>query len=490
MLSIVPSIHISICLSLLIFIWVAEARPIACLGIGDRADLTTPIPPLEFLSKRDDTSSYLRTQLINPKGVIAVLLLIGGDVVQKAIAQGTGGEHDIFTPVVFSFGWVSYAFNSVAGAIGEGTFLPEPDCPVTVINIDSGHTRQNQSWILGRLLRDLELKVDEETAGNGRLSGLLVTVYKAKHFEGEDREIFRPKRRWLWYGFAIGVVAQLIVAAAPIYAPWRDNSQPRRDWSILLITVAGNLLASCSSFIPAIRKEKYKGDGSRQTYAITRGNGHRHVFIFLPNTLRRDIPPRLPNLDHLATTRDPASFAVRLLSIFPAILWVVLLLIVGGIDQHTWFLLGVGVLGMVHNILLSGWRLEPETHGIALERLRRVAPEPEAPPEVRMGLVAPVAVAVAPMAPAALIEREDDPSALGRPNDIDRQPKVMKVLMDVERSFPGAGHALLPIFFPGGFHEDWRGDSISKRTIRTRLQETRPNWYTRGDLPEDHPNRQ
>ncbi|KAI1090446.1 hypothetical protein F5B19DRAFT_463090 [Rostrohypoxylon terebratum] len=457
------SAPISACFLLLLFILAANAWPVFRSVTNDNANSTISIYPLRVFAKRDDTSDSLRAQFINPQGVIAVLLLIGGDVVQKAIAQGTGGEHDLFTPVVFSFGWVSYAFNSVAGAIGEGTFLPPPDCPATVINVSSGDKRQNQSWVLGRLLRDLELKVEEETTETERDSGLLVTVYKAEPPKSRHHGTFRPKRRWIWYWFAFGVLVQLAVAAIPIYAPWRDNSPPRRDWSILLITLAGNVLASCSSFIPSIRTEKYQGNSdSRHTYAITRGNGHKHVFIILPNTLTKE-GSCLPFFDHMATARKRAHFIDRLFSIVPAVLWIVLLLIVGGLVEHTWFLFGVGVLGMVHNILLSGWRLEPETHGIPLKRLRPVEGSKE--------------------------NAASDYSALGRQKIIGNSPKVMDVLKDVERKFPGVGHALLPIFFPGGNYGDWKADAISKNTIATRLQMQQLDWYSREQLPESHPAR-
>lgn len=122
----------------------------------------SPLFPLNILEniKRDEASmvtwqEYFRSQFKSPTGIIAVLLLIGGDIVQKAIAQTTGGTKRteslnlrVITPVVFSFGWVSYAFNAVSSALGDGTFLVPPDYPGHVIVLSSGDTRQNQS-VLG-----------------------------------------------------------------------------------------------------------------------------------------------------------------------------------------------------------------------------------------------------------------------------------------------------------------------------------------------------
>src|SRR4051812_48642695 len=52
-------------------------------------------------------SAWLLQQYDNPSEVLSILLLIGGDIVQKAIAQLVGRWR--VTPAAFSFGWVSYA---------------------------------------------------------------------------------------------------------------------------------------------------------------------------------------------------------------------------------------------------------------------------------------------------------------------------------------------------------------------------------------------
>ena len=49
------------------------------------------------------TAAWLRKQWSNPTDIFTILLIIGGDVVQRAIAQLSGGR---LTPVSFSFGWV------------------------------------------------------------------------------------------------------------------------------------------------------------------------------------------------------------------------------------------------------------------------------------------------------------------------------------------------------------------------------------------------
>jgi hypothetical protein len=75
----------------------------------------------------------------NPSEVFAVLLIIGGDIIQKAIAQQTGrtlGKTSMsLTLVSFSFGWVAYAFGALMSAFGDGTFMPIPDYPAVVIDV-------------------------------------------------------------------------------------------------------------------------------------------------------------------------------------------------------------------------------------------------------------------------------------------------------------------------------------------------------------------
>ena len=83
-------------------------------------------------------------------------MIIGGDIVQRAVAQ-LAGHPSHFVPVAFSFGWVGYALNAVLSAIGEARLMPPPDCECILVNAESGYTKENRSWILSRLVRDHDL---------------------------------------------------------------------------------------------------------------------------------------------------------------------------------------------------------------------------------------------------------------------------------------------------------------------------------------------
>jgi hypothetical protein len=84
------------------------------------------------------------------------MLIIGGDIIQKAIAQRAGHK---LTLIAFSFGWVAYSVTALMTAFGDGGLMPDPDIESKIITCPSGSTKANNSWLVGRLIRDLEWKV-------------------------------------------------------------------------------------------------------------------------------------------------------------------------------------------------------------------------------------------------------------------------------------------------------------------------------------------
>jgi hypothetical protein len=74
----------------------------------------------------------LPDQWRNPADVLSVLLLLGGDVVQTALAQLSGGPYGI-CPVAFSFGWAAFALNAVLTSLDDWRILPRPDKPSIVM---------------------------------------------------------------------------------------------------------------------------------------------------------------------------------------------------------------------------------------------------------------------------------------------------------------------------------------------------------------------
>lgn len=109
--------------------------------------------------KHETGSKVFLEQMENPSEVFSVMLIIGGDIVQKAVAQMSGHR---LTFIPFSFGWVAYAFNSLMSAFGDGSLMPDPEFGSEVIHMSSGIRKENNSWVLCRLIRDLEREVTKE----------------------------------------------------------------------------------------------------------------------------------------------------------------------------------------------------------------------------------------------------------------------------------------------------------------------------------------
>lgn len=323
-----------------------------------------------------DASSRLASQWQNPNDIFTVLLIIGGDVVQKALAQLSGGY---FVPVAFSFGWVSYSISALLVAYGEGTLMPSTPYPSVLINAQSGYARLNYSWILNRVLRSIESSLEPLDAA------LCVSVYRCKPYRR------RNAYDLLWWSGVFTMGLQLGISGIPIAI--------ERDWSILLVTGTGTLLALVGGSLPQWRNEKWGGryDDRGSTFCLTRGNGFQHVVVI------QNEPGRCLNLEHLAPPRRTGcSRGCKTMVMISAILWILFLINVCGIRQNTWYLLGVGCMGMIQNIFVAAIPRQPSAMGLPLEFVDRIEGK-----------------------------------------------KVMGVLMDTEIRFPSVGAALVQTFFPG-----------------------------------------
>lgn len=63
------------------------------------------------------------------------------------------------TLIAFSFGWVAYSVTALMAAFGDGGLMPDPDIESKIITCPSGSAKANNSWVIGRLIRDLERSV-------------------------------------------------------------------------------------------------------------------------------------------------------------------------------------------------------------------------------------------------------------------------------------------------------------------------------------------
>src|SRR2546423_6969779 len=107
-------------------------------------------------STDESTVSLFVAQLRNPAEILTVLLIIGGGIVQKAVAQFTREPIFIITPGAFSFGWVAFSFNVTMAIFGDGILMPKPEDDIYVVDLESGTPKKNEAWVLFRLFWDLE----------------------------------------------------------------------------------------------------------------------------------------------------------------------------------------------------------------------------------------------------------------------------------------------------------------------------------------------
>ncbi|OAP57723.1 hypothetical protein AYL99_08461 [Fonsecaea erecta] len=130
------------------------------------------MPPLgaprdQVVENTPTTAARLSAQWRSPRDIIAVLLLLGPEIVQTAIAQLAGRA---WTPVPFSFGWVTYSCSMLLSTIeGEtgGQLMPNHREPILVVNAQNGHSRTTNSWVLCKLFDFLNDEIDKEMAIEG-----------------------------------------------------------------------------------------------------------------------------------------------------------------------------------------------------------------------------------------------------------------------------------------------------------------------------------
>ncbi|KAL7910493.1 hypothetical protein GGI35DRAFT_448954 [Trichoderma velutinum] len=358
------------------------------------------------------TANDFRDQWTNPSDIFSLLLLVGGDVIQKALAQFTLNR---FRPMAFSFGWVAYAFSHLLFAVGNLKALPDPDCPCTITRANSMPTTSaNQSWLLGRLVRNHEywsLPLIKNALKAGRISeqdvsvdaimepyaqprpkALQVFIYKFVQISAANRSLSKD---WPWFSGLITTLIQLGIAAIPagLYG----------QWEILLITAGGTVLAYATAHFSGYSTFRgYRTRANRIVFTLTEGNGSRTAIVFIKDS---NVGVDLEHLTRVESTGGSQVLRIAAASV-QLVFWVALLITVSGLKTHTWFMVAVGSLGMMQNLVLAGAPRTPEALGIPVEL------------EEVVGL-----------------------------------PKVMDTLLELEAKVPYAGKALLPIYFPGRLRE-------------------------------------
>lgn len=387
-------------------------------------------------STSSSTGGQLRQQFVNPSDVLSLLLLIGGDVVQRSIAQLFGFYIQPFstkvylTPVAFSFGWVGYAFTSLVSVVGDKQLMPsQPDVSSKIINCETGYSRINQSWLLGRLLRDYEMGIERDPgpehkaiAVNGKWTSLRIDI-----FDVEDSE--KPTIDWVWGLGWLTIAAQLGISIVP-WVKWDD-------WGIFLITASGTAFALATGSLRQWNAEKWAGrrlnkpgSGKNKSKAVflTRGNGHKCVMMLHSSGTTWD-------LEALATATSESKCETPWLLGALVFLWTCLLIAVSGLKAHTWFLIGIGVLGMIQNIFAGAVKRDFGTFNLKLtKRPSVIAPGFDWPKDQD--------------APDSDEDVADTTGKWQQRLAYDQIPGSRGAIRELEKVHPRAGFALMLEFFP------------------------------------------
>ena len=304
-------------------------------------------------------------------------------------------------------------------------------------------------------MKDLDLRAAPPPDSTGAVS-LAIDIFVAEPSTG-------PKPGWFWgFGLLIILAQQGLGIAA-----WVRHG----SWSIFMITICGTMLSIVTASWPQWVHEKWPSehvtDDKVKPIALTKGNGHRYVMLILSHKGSWD-------LEAMASARHVDYPGTRwVLGVF-ALLWVLLLITVTGIKQHTWFLIGVGTLGMLQNIIAAALPCSADDLDIKLTKWHAL--------NTVVGYQRDRAVKKTlmkndwkkytphdPVHPAAVSDAETEYNTkLGQQEVRD----VMGALIELEKYLPKAGVSLLPTFFPNDVNYE-PGFRINRERFFWQYAETR-----------------
>ncbi|KAG8626033.1 hypothetical protein KVT40_006434 [Elsinoe batatas] len=364
------------------------------------------------MADHPSAAARIAAQWRNPQDIFSLLLLIGGDVVQKAIAR------------------LSHTGCAVI------RLMPKPENEVLVGNCDTGYIRSNNSWILGRILRDREHIPDtldksnhppsEIPDGSTGIVSLAIEVFIA-----EDDDLQKPHYGLIWWLSWALIALQHGIAAIP--------AMLNNDWSIVVVTSFGSFLAVLTSSLPQWKMEKWPGrrlrKDERKPIILTRGNGHQYVMLILSHSGVHDLEAtaagRLHVLPHTA-------LVLAVMTSF----WIVLLIAATGPTENTWYLIWIGALGMLQHVYLAWSATSAADYNIPLRSHHSIP--------VICGYQLTYERKRALQASWSTWSKRQAAEEFAHPLPTENVRGVMGALMEVEKLQKNAGATLLRLFFPGG----------------------------------------
>jgi hypothetical protein len=326
--------------------------------------------------------------------LIPLVMIFGEPILSKAFAICAASPR--MDSPHFGCGWLSWSFNAILPALsGTRDILPKPEVTSKILNLKSGHSRGNNSFLLSRVLRDLE----SEYAGGPTVGGLSIEVLEAGA-PTPAQSCLASMATNIW---TVAIMSTQLVIA--IFAFVVDG-----DESVMLLFATAVFLMEALANMPLWRTLIFsarKDGGKSSVYALMRGNGHRHVFIV------RNVHPSAWNLEDLAGEAASTYNYIQtielivLVQIFTFFLGITLLTTTLS-DRSASYLLTILALGTIGNMKTAAMPRAPWMHGFALKSVKIVS------------------------------------------NDT----KVMPALKAFEKEYPGLGANLVKEFFPGGLREE------------------------------------
>jgi hypothetical protein len=302
-------------------------------------------------------------------------------------------------------GWLSWSLAAFSTALsGTSELLPKPEIDCRVMNLKSGHARANKSFLISRVLRDLESKYAN------RVSGLTIEILDASN-PLQSVKAFP-------YTSAVCIIQMALLLVAFL----------RHDHGhVLLLFATAHALNFGISFMPAWTVQKFsarKDGGKEATYALIRGNGHRHVFIV------RNKHKDAWNLEDLASMASARHDYVHSLELFILACAVIIFSGVAVLsamlsDHEALYFLASLAMGTVGNILVGVLSQEPAMHGMPLNSIEVIT----------------------------------------------HDSKVMATLQSLEEKYEGLGEPLLKEFLPAGITEEAQAWFDDLKDVRQRARE-------------------
>ncbi|KAI0189462.1 hypothetical protein F4808DRAFT_454042 [Astrocystis sublimbata] len=280
------------------------------------------------------TSLQLASQWSNPKDVTTILMIIGGDIVQKALAQTTGC---LYTP--------------------------------------SGYYRDNKHWIIGRIVRDMESYMSR-TEPMPR-SGLRISSYNS------------PLRAipLIVYGnwgvlllTVAGTFLALVMGALP---QWRAEKLPNRQHSSANFALT---FGNGSKDIMVILGGKNKcldleelafQETPRNLRPWEKFRRAKPDYFEKPQTSLKDSVYQHRNRVQKIYDRIlwglPIGFWVTIgVCVAQSLAWLLLLLTSAGFTENAWYIILVGVIGMFQNAYLAAAERSPDSRNLPLTHVETI----------------------------------------------------------------------------------------------------------------------